>query len=74
MSKQSPADNNDGKQFETDLAELESLVSKIEAGDLSLEDSLQLFERGVALTRTCEATLKQAELRVESLVKQRDEP
>ncbi len=75
MSKQAdtPVESDKGKQFEAELAELEALVAKMESGDLPLEESLALFERGVALTRSCEATLKQAELRVESLVKQRDE-
>jgi len=61
------------KQFEAELAELEQLVSKMESGELSLEESLALFERGVALTKNCEATLKAAELKVETLVKQRDD-
>ena len=71
-------DNNDDGQgdlsgFERDLKELEQLVERMEQGDQTLEQSLQDFERGVALTRTCEKTLRQAEQRVEQLVKQHGE-
>ena len=44
-------------QFETALAELESLVETLEQGELSLEQSLQQFERGVKLTRACQQAL-----------------
>ena len=54
-------------EFETSLDELELLVSQMESGDLSLEESLQAFERGVALTRSCQQALKTAELRVQAL-------
>lgn len=54
-------------EFETSLDELELLVSQMESGDLSLEESLQAFERGVALTRSCQQALKSAELRVQAL-------
>lgn len=53
--------------FEDALAELEALVEKMEAGDLSLEQSLESFERGITLTRTCEKALKEAEQKVEIL-------
>ena len=53
--------------FETALDELEALVEQMEAGDLSLEDSLQAFERGVKLTRHCQGALKNAELKVKIL-------
>jgi exodeoxyribonuclease VII small subunit len=55
-------------QFETALAELESLVETLEQGELSLEQSLQQFERGVKLTRACQQALKSAEQRVDMLV------
>jgi exodeoxyribonuclease VII small subunit len=54
--------------FERSLEELESTVEKLEHGDLSLEDALQQFERGVALARQCQASLKQAEQKVEILL------
>jgi exodeoxyribonuclease VII small subunit len=56
--------------FEKSLAELESLVEKLEGGDLSLEDSLKAFERGVKLTRECQSALASAETKVEILLKQ----
>ena len=48
--------------------ELETLVEKMERGDLSLEDSLNHFERGVILSRTCQQALKSAEQKVEILM------
>ncbi|MGD8417641.1 MAG: exodeoxyribonuclease VII small subunit [Pseudomonadales bacterium] len=53
--------------FETALAELEDLVEKMETGELSLEESLAAFERGVKLTRHCQAALQAAELKVKVL-------
>ena len=53
--------------FEAALAELEQLVEQMETGELSLEASLQAFERGVVLTRECQKALKDAELRVAAL-------
>jgi exodeoxyribonuclease VII small subunit len=55
--------------FEQSLQELEALVEKMEQGDLSLEESLQHFERGVQLTRACQQALKEAEQKVETLLK-----
>ncbi len=53
--------------FEKSLSELESLVSKLESGDLSLDQSLDCFKRGVELTRNCQAILDQAQQTVELL-------
>ena len=58
--------------FENALEELESLVEKIETGELSLEDSLAAFERGVKLTRHCQSSLKAAELKVKVLTEAGD--
>ena len=58
--------------FETSLQALENIVSKMEQGTLSLEQSLEAFEQGVQLTRTCQTTLKEAEQRVLKLT-QKDE-
>ena len=54
--------------FESALKELESLVEKMEQGDIRLEDSLQLFERGVELTRHCQQALREAEQKVQILL------
>ncbi len=63
---------NSMPDFEAALAELEKLVEKMERGDQSLEDALQSFQRGIELTRTCQQALKNAEQRVEKLVKSND--
>lgn len=55
------------KDFEAALAELDLLVKKLEDGDLSLEQSLALYERGVQLSRFCHTKLEEAERRVEIL-------
>ncbi len=56
--------------FETALAHLEQLVAHMESGELSLEDSLQAFEQGIALTRQCQEALSKAEQRVQILMEQ----
>ena len=53
--------------FEASLKALEVLVKQMESGELGLEESLAAFERGVRLTRRCQAALKQAEMRVQAL-------
>ncbi len=58
----------DSPDFEKALQELEGLVEKMEAGELSLEDSLGHFERGIELTRTCQKALKAAEQKVQILL------
>jgi exodeoxyribonuclease VII small subunit len=55
------------KDFEAALSELDALVKKLEEGDLSLEQSLALYERGVQLSRFCHARLEEAERRIEIL-------
>ena len=54
--------------FEKTLAELEQLVEKMEGGDLSLEESLKYFERGILLTKTCQQALSEAEQKVRILL------
>jgi exodeoxyribonuclease VII small subunit len=60
------------KSFESSLRELEEIVEQLEAGDLPLEESLELFERGVRLSRECQKRLDAAERRVEVLLKDQD--
>jgi len=55
--------------FETAMRELEELVERLEQGDLSLEESLAAFERGVTLTRACQTALKEAEQKSRSCSK-----
>ena len=63
-SQTSPAD------FETALNELEGLVEKMEKGELSLEQALADFQRGIELTRSCQQALKSAEQKVQILMQQ----
>lgn len=62
-----PGDRNAVAQFEQSLNELEQLVTKMEGGELNLDESLGSFERGIALYRSCQAALEQAEARVKLL-------
>lgn len=67
MSKNKESANAESVNFEDAMAELEKLVAQMEEGNLSLDESLQAFERGVMLTRQCQQALSQAELRVQAL-------
>ncbi len=55
------------KDFEAALSELESIVKRLEDGELTLESSLALYERGVELSRFCHSRLEQAERRIDIL-------
>jgi exodeoxyribonuclease VII, small subunit len=68
MAKKDPTD----KTFESALEELESVVEQLESGDLSLEDSLAAFEKGVGLVKYCNQKLSEVEKKVEFLIKDRD--
>jgi exodeoxyribonuclease VII small subunit len=68
-----PSKRSEQPDFETSLHELEQLVTAMEKGDMSLEESLKTFERGVELTRFCRDTLKQAEQRVAILNQESDQ-
>ena len=63
-----PAKKSNPINFEKTLIELEQLVEKMEAGDLSLEESLKHFERGIALTKSCQQALSEAEQKVKILL------
>ena len=56
-----------GVDFEAALEELEGLVERMEEGDLSLEDSLKTYERGIELSRACQKSLDAAEQRIQIL-------
>lgn len=60
------------KTFEASLNDLEKIVGQLEDGDLSLEESLKLFEEGVKLSRECQQRLAQAERRIEVLLRDAD--
>ncbi len=57
------------ESFESCLDELEKVVKELEAGDLPLERSLELFERGVSLSEACRKRLEEAETRIETLIR-----
>ena len=59
--------------FEQQLSNLESLVTSLEGGDLTVEESLSSFEQGIKIARECQQALQVAEQRVEVLMKQGDE-
>jgi exodeoxyribonuclease VII small subunit len=67
------AENDEGakpvESFEQCLGDLEKVVHELEAGDLSLERSLELFERGMGLSEACRKQLEEAETRVEMLIR-----
>ncbi len=63
------SDAKPAESFETCLDELEQVVKQLEAGDLPLEKSLELFERGVSLSDSCRKQLEDAESRVEILLR-----
>lgn len=67
-SKKTTTNKTKSLDFEKALIELENLVETMEQGDLSLEDSLKHFERGVDLTRQCQTALKTAEQKVQILM------
>ena len=58
------------QSFETAIQELDSIVERMESGQLSLEESLNLFEKGVKLTRSCQKTLSEAEKKIEKLMQE----
>jgi len=58
--------------FEAALKELESIVEKLERGDVALEESIAIYERGAALKKHCEAKLKSAQMKIEKIVLDED--
>jgi len=67
-------ENSPVAQFESALKELEEIVAAMERGDLPLEKSLQLFERGTQLSRQCQQALAAAELRIKTLLEGASKP
>ena len=72
MAKKVPAEPSPVADFEQSLDALEQLVERMEQGDMSLEDSLAAYERGVGLYRRCQAALEDAEMRVRLLTDPQD--
>lgn len=63
---------NSKQSFETSLSELERVVAALEKGDVSLEEMLVLFEKGVNLTKSCTAALDSAEQKITVLMRDKD--
>ena len=75
MTENTTDENRDeAPNFESALNELEDVVTRLEKGELTLEQSLQYFERGVALTRHCQNALQAAEQKVETLLADEQQP
>ena len=68
-----PKPKDKPEPFESLFSELEATVAKLEAGDLSLDESLALFQRGMELAKKCGAMLDTAELRIKELVPRGEE-
>ena len=68
MARKDPSD----QKFESALEELEQVVEHLESGELSLEDSLSAFEKGVGLVRFCNQKLNEVEKKIEMLVKDKE--
>jgi exodeoxyribonuclease VII small subunit len=68
MAQKDPAD----KRFESALEELEQIVEQLESGELTLEDSLSAFEKGVGLVRFCNQKLNEVEKKIEMLVRDKE--
>jgi exodeoxyribonuclease VII small subunit len=68
MAQKDPVD----KRFESALEELEQIVEQLESGELSLEDSLSAFEKGVGLVRFCNQKLNEVEKKIEMLVRDKE--
>ncbi len=72
-AKKTAKKKSDRVDFESAIKELESLVEQMEQGDISLEQSLENFERGIELTRQCQKALQEAEQKVQILTQKQGE-
>ena len=69
MAKEKEMSDVTALTFEKALAELETIVQKLESGNVPLEDSIKIYERGEALKKRCDALLAEAEARVEKITR-----
>ncbi len=65
--RRTASESTEGPSFEQSLEELESIISRVESGDVGLEKSIDEYERGVALIKRCRAVLERAEQRIQQL-------
>ena len=73
QSKSKPDDSHTAFDFEASFSELEKIVDKLENGQLNLEQSLDDFERGIHLTRSCQSALNNAQQKVQILLQKNDQ-
>lgn len=66
------ANRESNKKFESALEDLESIIEQLESGDLSLDDSLAAFEKGVGLVKYCNQKLNEVESKIELLMKDKE--
>ncbi len=69
MAKKTEAGEVENLTFEQALRELQGIVEKLEAGEVSLDEAIEMYERGVKLSKYCMDKLLQAELRIKKIVK-----
>ena len=73
MSQQTePQTDVESLSFEKAMAELEAIVDRLERGEVTLEESISIYERGEALKKRCEALLQTAEMKIEAIRKSKD--
>ncbi|KXS40253.1 MULTISPECIES: exodeoxyribonuclease VII small subunit [Methanohalophilus] len=65
--------NTENKNFEDSLLELEDIVEKLENGQISLQESMEMFERGIKLAGICNNILQESEQRIEQLIEKNEE-
>jgi exodeoxyribonuclease VII small subunit len=65
--------NTENKNFEDSLLELEDIVEKLENGQISLQESMEMFERGIELAGICNSILQESEQRIEQLIERNEE-
>ena len=73
MTEKAPDDQQTKLSFEEALLKLEAIVAQLENGGLALEDSMQAFEEGMKLNAFCTAKLKEAETKIEKLVRSKED-
>ncbi|APH38856.1 exodeoxyribonuclease VII small subunit [Methanohalophilus halophilus] len=65
--------NTENRNFEDSLLELEDIVEKLESGQISLQESMEMFERGIKLAGICNHILQESEQRIEQLIERNEQ-
>ena len=72
MSQENTSPDAESLSFEKAMAELETIVDRLERGEVTLEESISIYERGEALKKRCEALLQSAEMKIEAIRKSKN--